>query len=160
MYNAADKNKNGYLEYDEVVEVLKGFVQYLADSGYKMPNPNEETYWRCVLTIDSNRDNWVSLQEFTPFVQDFIINVSIFKIADGRTKQESNKPTPSKVPAPPQEWQFACKDTDLKKIKAHVNSTPFMHTAWKLFDDYDSDANGWLDHEECQPIASKVIHYL
>ena len=44
MYNAADKNKNGYLEYDEVVEVLKGFVQYLADSGYKMPNPNEETY--------------------------------------------------------------------------------------------------------------------
>ena len=160
MFTQADKDKSGFLDYEEIKKVLQGFVKYMADSGYRIPNPNEETYRRVVMTIDSNNDNYVSLEEFTPFVQDFIINIVIFKALEGRKVGASPESSPSKVPPPPQEWHFACKEKDLEKIKAHVNSNQFMHTARKLFDDYDSDSNGWLDQEECKPIASKVIHYM
>ena len=168
MFYKHDRDNSGYLDFEECKELMEDLNKKMAKAGHAIPNPNAETYHRRMLTVDSNNDGWINLKELVPFVQDWFIELAIFK------EKEARKPPPpawakddplssdDDEPSPKvkDDWKYSLKGADLKKISAHVDSDQFKSHALSMFRSFDDDNNGYLDENECKPIAKTMTDHL
>ena len=164
LFYEHDRDKSGYLDYAEVRALIETLHLKMARAGFAVPRPNADTFQRKILTIDANRDNWVSMKELVPFVQDWFIELAIFKETLAKQPAWLKDDPLSDDEAPTvhilNDWKFSLRGGDLRRIKLHVNSEAFRQQAHALFVQFDKDRSGWLSHTEAKPIASKVADVL
>ena len=72
IFNQFDKNKNGIICENELANARKTFADYKG-----VPVPDNDTIKRVFLSLDTNNDGGLSLDEFKEFIKKSLLNQAV-----------------------------------------------------------------------------------